>query len=258
MIFDIYVIVILFVLGLVMGSFFMVIGSRLPKNESIVKPRSHCENCGHILKWYELIPVLSYVLQFGKCSRCHAKLSIMYPFIEVLNGFLFSLSYALYGFSYEMIAFLIISSILILVFVSDFQYMIILDEPLIIGSVIILLLKLYYFGFNTFTRSIYSGLIMFVFMLLVKLFGDKAFKRESLGGGDVKLVTFFGFVFGVRLSFVSVVLGSFLAFPYAIFCSLSKKNREVPFGPFLILALLIVFIYMEPIKDFLNLFVYGF
>ena len=99
---------------------------------------------------------------------------------------------------------------------------------------------------------------MFVFMLLVKLFGDKAFKRESLGGGDVKLVTFFGFVFGVRLSFVSVVLGSFLAFPYAIFCSLSKKNREVPFGPFLILALLIVFIYMEPIKDFLNLFVYGF
>ena len=145
MIFDIYVIVILFVLGLVMGSFFMVVGSRLPKNESIVKPRSHCDNCGHILKWYELIPVLSYVLQFGKCSRCHAKLSIMYPFIEVLNGFLFSLAYALYGFSYEMIAFLIISSILILVFVSDFQYMIILDEPLIIGSVIISEIILFFY-----------------------------------------------------------------------------------------------------------------
>ena len=257
MIFDIYIIVLLFVLGLVMGSFFMVVGSRVPKNESIIKPRSHCDSCGHILKWYELIPVLSYVLQFGKCSNCHTKLSVMYPLIELFNGFLYSLSYALYGFSYEMIAFITISSILILVFVSDFKYMIILDEPLIIGSLLILLLKLYYFGFDTFTRSIYSGLIMFIFMLVVKITGDKVFKRESLGGGDVKLVTFFGFVFGVRLSFVSVVMGSFLAFPYAMFISLSKKDREVPFGPFLILALLIVFIYMEPIKDFLNLFVYG-
>lgn len=257
MIFDIYIIVLLFVLGLVMGSFFMVVGSRVPKNESIIKPRSHCDSCGHILKWYELIPVLSYVLQFGKCSNCHTKLSVMYPLIELFNGFLYSLSYALYGFSYEMIAFITISSILILVFVSDFKYMIILDEPLIIGSLLILLLKLYYFGFDTFTRSIYSGLIMFIFMLVVKITGDKVFKRESLGGGDVKLVTFFGFVFGVRLSFVSVVIGSFLAFPYAMFISLSKKDREVPFGPFLILALLIVFIYMEPIKDFLNLFVYG-
>ena len=121
----------------------------------------------------------------------------------------------------------------------------------------LLLLKLYYFGFPTFTRSIYSGLIMFVFMLVIKALGDKIFKRESLGGGDVKLVTFFGFVFGVRLSFVSVVLGSFLAFPYAMYISLAKKDREVPFGPFLILALLIVFIFMDPIKSFLNLFVYG-
>lgn len=257
MILDIYIMILLFVLGLVMGSFFMVVGSRLPKGESIIKPRSHCDECGHILKWYELIPVFSYVFQLGRCSKCKTKLSIAYPFIEILNGFLFSLSYALYGFSYEMIAFLIISCILVLVFVSDFMYMIILDEPLIIGSILILILKLYFFGFNTFTRSIYSGLIMFIFMLLVKLIGDKVFKRESLGGGDVKLVTFFGFVFGVRLSFISIVLGSFLAFPYAIFTSISKKDREVPFGPFLILALLLVFIYMEPIKEFLNLFVFG-
>ncbi len=258
MLLDIYIIVLLFVFGLVMGSFFTVVGSRVPKGESIVKPRSHCDYCHHELRWYELIPVLSYVIQFGRCSKCHKKLSLIYPLIELLNGFLYSLSYALYGFSYEMIAFMVISSILILVFVSDFEHMIILDEPLIIGSVIILLLKLYYFGFKTFTTSIYSGLIMFVFMLLVKLIGDKVFRRESLGGGDVKLVTFFGFVFGVRLSFVSVVFGSFFAFPYAIYLSLARKDREVPFGPFLILALLIVFIYMDSIKNLLNMFVYGF
>ena len=184
MLLDIYIIVLLFVFGLVMGSFFTVVGSRVPKGESIVKPRSHCDYCHHELRWYELIPVLSYVIQFGRFSKCHKKLSLIYPLIELLNGFLYSLSYALYGFSYEMIAFMVISSILILVFVSDFEHMIILDEPLIIGSVIILLLKLYYFGFKTFTTSIYSGLIMFVFMLLVKLIGDKVFRRESLGGGE--------------------------------------------------------------------------
>jgi leader peptidase (prepilin peptidase)/N-methyltransferase len=257
MILDIYIMVLLFILGLVMGSFFSVVGTRVPKNESIVKPRSHCENCNHILKWYELIPIISYVIQRGRCTKCKTKLSLSYPLIELLNGFLFSLSYALYGFSYEMMAFIIISSILILVFVSDFNYMIILDEPLIIGSILILGMKLYFFGFDTFTRSIYSGLIMFIFMLFIKLLGDKAFKRESLGGGDIKLVTFFGFVFGVRLSLASVVFGSFFAFPYAIYISLSKKDREVPFGPFLIAALLIVFIYMEPIKEFMDLLVYG-
>ena len=258
MILNIYIITLLFILGLVMGSFYSVVGSRVPKNESIVKPRSHCENCNHILKWYELIPIVSFVIQRGRCSKCGCKLSISYPLIELLSGFLFSLSYALYGFSYEMIAFLIMSSILIIIFVSDFKYMIILDEPLIIGSILILILKLYNYGFDTFTRSIFSGLIMFVVMLLIKLFGDKIFKRESLGGGDIKLVTFFGFVFGVRLSLVSLVFGSFFAFPYALYLSISKKDREIPYGPFLIAALLVVFIYMEPIKEFMDLLVYGF
>ena len=253
MILDIYIMTLLFVLGLAMGSFYSVVASRMPRNESIVSPRSHCENCNHILKWYELIPVVSYVLQRGRCKKCNISLSISYPLIELLTGFLFSLSYALYGFSYEMIAFLTISSILVLIYVSDFKYLIILDEPLIIGSIIILGLKLYYFGFDTFTKSIFSGLIMFIFMLIVKLFGDKVFKRESLGGGDIKLVTFFGFVFGIRLSLASLVFGSFFAFPYAIYITLSKKDREIPFGPFLITALLVVFIYMDPIKNFMDL-----
>ena len=122
MLYDIYVMTLLFVLGLVMGSFYSVVGTRLPKGESIVKPRSHCENCNHILAWYELIPIVSYVIQLGRCRKCHTRLSIAYPLIELLNGFLFALSYALYGFSYEMIVFLIIVSLVILIFVSDFKY----------------------------------------------------------------------------------------------------------------------------------------
>lgn len=257
MVFDIYVITLLFLLGMVMGSFYTVVGLRLPNDESIVEPRSHCTNCNHVLKWYELIPVLSFLIQGGKCRSCKVKLSFIYPLIEIICGVLFALAYVLYGLSYEMIAFLIISSLLIIIYVSDFNYMIILDEPMIIGSLLILGLKMYFFGFDTFAISIASGIIMFMFMMIIKVIGDKVFKQESLGGGDIKLAMFFGFVFGVRLSFVSLVLGSFLAFPYAIYCSLAKNDREIPFGPFLITALLVVFIYMEPIKNFLNIFVLG-
>lgn len=256
MLFDIYVIVFMFIIGMLMGSFYTVVGHRLPNNESIVAPRSHCNSCNHVLKWYELIPVVSFVLQKGRCRKCKVKLSLIYPIIETLCGFLFALSYVLYGFSYEMLAFIVISSVLITVYVSDFNYLIILDGPLIIGSLIILLFKLYIFGVRTFIISIASGLIMFMFLYIIKLIGDKWFGQESLGGGDIKLAAFFGFVFGVRLSMVSLVLGSFLAFPYAIFCSFAKTEKEIPFGPFLITALLIVFIYMEPIKELLNLLVF--
>jgi prepilin signal peptidase PulO-like enzyme (type II secretory pathway) len=117
-------------------------------------------------------------------------------------------------------------------------------------------MKLYYFGFRTFIISLVSGLILFIFIMIVKLLGDKAFKQESIGGGDIKLITMFGFVFGVRLALVSLVVGSFLAFPYALYCSIKKSNREIPFGPFLITALLFVFIFMEPIKNMLNLLIF--
>jgi leader peptidase (prepilin peptidase)/N-methyltransferase len=247
----------LFIIGSLFGSFYCCIANRLSKNESIVTPGSHCENCNHRLTWYELIPIFSFIIQGGKCRKCKIKLSYEYLIVEIVTGLLFALSFIIFEFSYNTLIMIILSSLLVTIFISDFKYMIILDEPLIIGSILILGMKLYFFGFDTFTRSIYSGLIMFIFMLFIKLIGDKAFKRESLGGGDIKLVTFFGFVFGVRLSLASVVFGSFFAFPYAIYLSLSKKDREVPFGPFLIMALLIVFIYMEPIKEFMDLLVYG-
>ena len=239
-----------------MGSFLTVVATRIPNKESIVKPRSHCTNCNHILEWYELIPVISFIVQKGRCRSCKQKISIIYPTIEILCGFLYSLSYVLYGFGYEMVVFIIISSLLITIFVSDFEYFIILDEPLIVCSVLILFLKYYYFGTRTLVISLISGLLMFIFIMVVKFLGDKAFKQESLGGGDIKLITMFGFVFGIRLALVSLVLGSFLAFPYALYCSLQKTNREIPFGPFLVTALLFVFIFMEPIKSFLNLLIF--
>lgn len=245
----------LFIVGLVMGSFYTVIGLRAPHNESIILPRSHCDNCKKILKWYELLPVISWIIQGGRCRKCHSKISFFYPIIELLTGLLFALSYYLYGISYEFFAMLVISSLLIIIFVSDFKYLVILDAPLFLSYIIILVLKYFYFGFNTLVLSLISGVILFLFMYIIKFIGDKIFKRESLGGGDIKLAVFFGFSLGIRLSFMSLVLGSFLAFPYALYYVIKNREKEIPFGPFLMTGMLIIFMLQSLITDFINILI---
>lgn len=242
----------LFLIGLVMGSFFTVVGVRGPVNESIISPSSHCDNCDKKLKWYELIPIISFIIQGGRCHKCHSKIPVIYPIIELVTGFLYALSYHLYGISYEFFAMLVISSLLIIILVSDFKYLVILDTPLFIGYILILVLKWYYFGFRTLIFSLISGLVLFTFMLIIKFIGDKVFKRESLGGGDIKLALFFGFTLGIRLSFMSLVLGSFLAFPYALYYVIKNKEKEIPFGPFLMIGMLIIFLLQSLITDFIN------
>ena len=89
----------IFILGLVFGSFYNVVGYRLPNNMSIAFPASHCPNCNHKLKFYELIPVLSYIFLKGKCSSCKKRISIFYPFFELLTAILFTISYLIFGFN---------------------------------------------------------------------------------------------------------------------------------------------------------------
>ena len=169
------ILIVLFMFGAVFGSFFYVVGSRLPKNESILKPGSHCEYCNHALKWYELIPVFSYLFQLGKCRECKKHIPFTYCLIEIVTGLLFAIAFGLYGLSYEFFVAIILFSLLILIFVSDFKYMIILDSPLVIASILILGLKWYYFGFKTFALSLISGILIFGLMFLVLKIGNLVF-----------------------------------------------------------------------------------
>lgn len=243
------ILIMLFIIGAVFGSFYYVLGSRLPKGESIVSPGSHCEKCKHSLEWYELIPIVSYLIQGGKCRKCHTKIPFIYCLIEIVTGMLFALSFYLYGLSYEFFASLIIFSLLILIFITDFKYMIILDSPLIVASILILGLKLYYFDLRTMFLSLASGIIIFALMLGVMKFGNWVFKKESLGGGDIKFSFVIGIVLGFRLSLVVLVLSSFLATPYAFAVMKLEKVKELPFGPFLVSALTVVFLFMDKFND---------
>ncbi len=243
------ILIILFIVGAVFGSFYYVVGSRLPKGESIVKPGSHCEKCNHQLKWYELIPIISYVIQGGKCRKCYTKLSFIYCLIEIVTGLLFALSFYLYGLSYEFFAALIVFSLLILIFITDFNYMIILDSPLVVASILILCLKWYYFGFKTMLLSFASGVIIFALMFAIMKFGNIVFKKESLGGGDIKFSFVIGIILGFKLSLTALILSSFLAFPYAFAVVKLENAKELPFGPFLVSALTVVFLFMDKFTD---------
>lgn len=251
MLIDIYIISILFIAGLFIGMISAMYGLKgILKNK--IKA-GYCINCNTSYEWHELLPLISYFLMRGKCNYCHNKISLLFPALELLSGLLFSFSYIIYGFSYEMIIMIILTMLLVNIFISDLKYFIILDKPLIISSTIVLLLKLLFFGFETFIISVCSGLLIFIFMMIIKFIGDKIFKEESLGGGDVKLAVFFGFLLGLRLSIISLILGSFLAFPYAIYSVLTNKNREIPFGPFLITGLYLVFVFMDTINQFIKI-----
>jgi len=245
--------ILLSIIGAVFGSFFLVVGLRLPKEEPFAFERSHCDNCKHVLSWYELIPIFSYLFLGGKCRKCGSKIPLYTLLIEVITGALFCLGYYLYSFSYEFYAFLTISSLAIIIFVSDFKYFIINDSPLFISIAAIIILKYIYFGLNPTLYAIASGLVLFATFFLVKLFGDKAFKKESLGGGDIKLSILIGVVLGIKLGLTAFILSAFLALPYAIIVSLSKKNDLVPYGPFLIFSLVIVFIFMSQFESLLHL-----
>ena len=243
----------MFIIGAIFGSFYGVVGTRLPEGKSIVKPGSHCENCGHILKWYENIPILSYIFLGGLCKKCKKPIGFVYFMTELLSGALFALCYKVYGINYNLYLSLIISSLVIIIFVSDSKYMIINDSPLVISSILVFIIKFICSGYKVALMSIFDGLIIFLVAYLLMLFGKMLFKQEALGGGDIKLSFVAGMFLGIRFGILYIVLASFLAFPYAIYITIKNKDNMLPFGPFLVSSLLIVFLNMNMFNEMLKM-----
>ena len=251
---TIYISVIIFLFGIIMGSFYNVVATRLPQEKSIIKPGSHCDFCGEPLKWYENIPLISYMIQFGKCRHCKHDIPFDLFTSELATGILYLFSYLYYGISYEFFIMMILSTLCVLIFISDFKYMIILDSPLVISGILILILKFIYFGLRVALLSLVDGLVVFGVMFLVGFVGKKLYKREALGGGDIKLSFIIGMVLGIQVSMVSLIFSTFLALPFALASILLNKDREVPFGPFIVSSLFIVYLYYDKFYNIVRLF----
>ena len=263
---ELYYSTLVFIFGLLLGSFYNVVGYRIPNNMSIVKPGSFCPKCKHELKWYELIPVFSFIIQGGKCRKCKCKISFFYPIIELLTGISFLLSYLIFGFSAEFAIAILTASFLVIVIVSDFNYLVIPDEVTLFFSILSIVLQFIFFGFDMVLSSLVYGFLLFGLMYFIMLFGSTLMKEEALGGGDVKIMFFVGTILSVVNpivvtdfstyallinTFFEIFVASCIAAPFALLNFLSKKERVVPFGPFILLAALILYLTSFNILDFL-------
>ncbi len=251
---ETYYLILFFIFGTVMGSFYHLVATRLSNDQSIISPGSHCTYCNHKIKWYENIPIISYLFLKGRCSECKAKIPLSYLIVEIVTGSLFAVCFHSFKLSFNLVIALIFVSSLIIVIVSDIEYMIILDEVLMVSSLIIVVLYIIFLGIEPAAYHIYAGVGAFITMYAIKIIGDKLFKKESLGGGDIKLMFIFGLVLGYPLSLCTIFLATFIAFPIALFILFSDKENIIPFGPFLSMAAIIIFISKIDILDVLNLF----
>lgn len=250
---DILYLIIFLLLGLSMGSFFTVVGLRCPKHENFISNRSYCDECKHTLSFYDMIPVVSFIMLKGKCRYCKKKIDPLSTYMELFTGILFALSYAIFGISYELFIALGIVSLLSIISVSDISYYIIPDEVLIFFTAYFLIILTLSNGVMATLVHILSGFIMFCIMYTIMLLGNFLFKKESLGGGDIKLMFVIGLVLSPLPSLFVIFFGSLIALPISFIILLRKKTRLIPFGPFLIIAFLCIYLTKIDTNMILNL-----
>jgi leader peptidase (prepilin peptidase)/N-methyltransferase len=241
--------VLIFILGLIVGSFSNVCIYRIPRNESIIYPASHCPKCHSNILLKDNIPLLSYILLKGRCRNCKSKISIQYPIVELLTGLIYLIIYLIYGLSIQSLIYIILSSALIIIAFIDLNEQIVPDVISLPGIVIGFILSF----FVPYISFINSALGVFVgggIILVIGLAGSVIFKKEAMGGGDVKLAAMIGAFLGWRYIAISLFLGFFLGALAGIVLILSKiKSREdvVPFGPFIVLGSMITLLWGEQI-----------
>lgn len=236
-----FYLIIFFLFGLFMGSFYTVVGLRLPKKENFITNRSHCDFCNHSLSMLDMVPIFSYLFLKGKCRYCGKKISTLSTYMEFFTGVLFALAYYVFGFSYETCIALGVVSMFVILTVSDISYLEIPDEVLIFFIGYFLLFLILQNGIIEVCMSIISGLFLFLIMYLIMLIGNFLFKKESLGGGDIKMMFLFGLLLTPLLGIISIFFASILALPFSFLVLTNKKDHIIPFGPFLLLSLMFLY-----------------
>jgi len=290
---------IVFVFGASVGSFLNVVADRLPKKQSILKKRSYCDHCKHQLAWKDLIPIFSFILLKRRCRYCRKLISWQYPLVETISGFLFVLAYWLtFGWQNfvtsplpltQFIFLLFLFSCLLVIFVTDLKYGLILDEVVLVGSIFTLLYLVFsnffpilaaYLKLSTANSQFSSYLLqsgilverlkfaafglagpivagfltslLFLVLLMIT-------RGRGMGGGDVK----FGFLIGLACGLPIVLVALFLSFLSGALVALTlvlfgkrKFGQTIPFGPFLSFGTLVAVAFGQQIIDWYTRFSY--
>ncbi len=254
----------IFTMGLMIGSFLNVVIYRVPRNESIVHPPSHCPGCGRPIRAYQNIPVLSWLLLKGRCASCSQPISIQYPFVELLTGCLFLAVYLRYGLSFKTAVYLPFTAILIALSVIDYQTKLLPDVMTLPTAIIAAMLSM--LTLHPAMEAVWEitplratlgilfgagplALVAWVYYLMTH--------REGLGIGDIKLMIATGALLGPAPAFLTIfigaVSGTILSLPL-LFSRSENRYRQIPFGPFLAFGAWISAMWADPlIRGYLHL-----
>ena len=231
---KIAVYVVVFLYGSVIGSFVNVCILRLPRKESVVKIRSHCENCGYQLKWYDLVPIFSYVFLGGKCRKCKSRISPQHLVLEVLNGGLYVLIFCVCGIGVEALLFCLAgSALLILSFIDWKTYEIPVGCNIFIGFLGIIRAVYDYRNFLLYLIGLVS-VSTFLYILYI------CTKGRAIGGGDIKLMAACGLLLGWKLIILAFLLGCIVgAVVHLIRMKVSGESHVLAMGPYLSLGVMV-------------------
>lgn len=225
----------IFIVGLVLGSFYNVVGMRVPAGQSIVRPRSACPSCSHALTARELVPVLSYVWQGGKCRNCGTRISPVYPVFELLTGLLFAFTFYWSGWDAEVFIGWTLVSLLMIIVVSDLSYMLI-PNKILLFFLIVFTMERIFVPLHPWRDSIIGAAIGFILLYLIAVIS-----KGGMGGGDVKLFGVLGLVLGGKLVILAFLLSCFFGTIFGLAGLTTghvKRGKPMPFGPFIMLGAL--------------------
>ena len=250
-------VILLFLIGLICGSFLNVVAVRRINEESFIHGRSKCPDCSHKISWYDNIPLLSFIFLKGHCRHCNQQISLQYPFIELLSAIL---TIALYDHQPNLplfICLLIIGYLLIIISLIDW-----LSKNIYIDHLALLLVAVTIFLTlsNRLSVEILLGAAIFGgFFLLLRIIGSYIYKREAVGTGDIQI----GVILGMPLIWQDIVLALYITFISASFVGLyllyqkQEKDRELPLIPFISLGFLVALLYGPKIRAVLSLWYFS-
>lgn len=239
----------IFLFGTLFTSFFQVLATRHNKKQSI-KGRSHCDQCNHTLKLIEVLPVIGYIINKGRCRYCNEKINIKYMIYEMIGGFLFVIPYLIFGFTLDYLIAVILISVLLIESFSDIDDMIVIDKVWMIGCVPLLIIRVIQ---NNILEYLLSSAILFSIMFFIAIIGKFIAKKDALGGGDIKIYLFIGLALTFPQGILSIFMASLFGLIYGII-SIKDRNKYLPLIPFISIAVYISYLVGESVITwYLNL-----
>jgi leader peptidase (prepilin peptidase)/N-methyltransferase len=220
--------------GLMIGSFLNVCTLRWPEDESVVFPGSHCPKCGTPIRWYDNVPVFGYILLVGRCRACRESISLQYPLVEFATGLVWAGMFSYAGLSFEALRGALLLTILFGIALTDARFYIIPDQFSLGGLVLGLGLAFLPGGIEP-LAALLGAIVGFGLLEMVAVAGKWMFKKDAMGGGDIKMMAMVGAFLGWAGVLLTVFLGALLG--SVIFGPISYKTKKlVPFGIFLAAA----------------------